>query len=290
MSKLTSLVLLLALPMQIFAWGREGHHIIALLAQSRLNETAKAKIIELLGTETLTQASTWPDEIRKDHPETAGWHYVSIPRAAPFFDQARDCFQPDPTHPGSDADHHNCVVDRIDLYARVLLDAGQPKSTRVEALKYLVHFLSDLHQPMHAIQDARGGNDIKVVQFGSATCGGEHTCNLHGLWDSGLIEHAESDELAYMHHLEVLIARENLDSLPEGTPADWANESHVMAVGAMLDNGGLADQVYFNHEISNVNHRLALAGIRLSHMLNEIFAPTSTTVPPTHEASGPAKY
>ena len=264
MSKLTALLLLFSVPTQIFAWGREGHHIIALLAQSRLNETAKARIIELLGTETLAEASTWPDEIRKDHQETAGWHYVSVPRNAPFFDEPRDCFQPDPTHPGSDTDHHNCVVDRIDIYARVLADNTQPKTARLEALKYLVHFVGDLHQPMHALQEGHGGNDIKIVQFGSPNCGTDRLCNLHGLWDSGLIEHANPDEISYMHHLDVLIAADALDRLPEGTPQDWANESHLRAEGALLENGGIADQVYFNHEISVVDQRLALAGIRLS--------------------------
>lgn len=278
--------LLFSGPTQIFAWGREGHHIIALLAQSRLNDTAKARIAELLGAETLAQASTWPDEIRKDHEETAGWHYVSIPRTAAYFDEARDCFQPDTKRKGAETDHHNCVVDRIDIYARQLLDNSLAKPTRVEALRYMVHFLSDLHQPMHAIDEARGGNDIKIVQFGNATCGIDHPCNLHGVWDSGLIEHAEPDEVAYMHRLEILIAKDSLDRLPEGTPRDWANESHALAEGALLENGGLADQVYFDHEISNVDRRLALAGIRLSHMLNEIFG-SSNASPATssHSAS-----
>ena len=268
---LPAFALLISLPANIFAWGREGHHIIALLAESRLNEMAQARIAGLLGNETLAAASTWPDEIRKDHPETAGWHYVSIPRSAAFFDEVRDCYKPNPAEKESANDHHNCAVTRIDLYARVLADPSQSKPAQVEALKYLVHFLSDLHQPMHAMDTGRGGNDIKIVQFGSATCGGpDRLCNLHGLWDTGLIEHSDTNEVAYMHRLQALIEHGQLDQLPEGRPADWANESHVLAEGALLENGGLADQVYFNHEITVVDQRLALAGLRLSRMLNSL--------------------
>lgn len=262
--------------MESFAWGREGHHIIALVAQSRLTDSAKRQIIALLGSQTLAEASTWPDEIRKDHPETAGWHYVSIPRPAPFFDEERDCFQPDPAHPEASAnsDHHNCAVDRIHMFARVAGDATQPKAARIDALKYLIHFLSDLHQPMHAMGEARGGNEIKIVQFGQASCGEDHPCNLHGLWDSGLIEHAEPNEQLYAQHLQVVIARDRLDLLPEGTPRDWANESHVAAEGALLENGGAADQIYFDHEISVVDRRLSMAAIRLARVLNSLFGPS----------------
>ncbi len=266
-------LLLFSLPTQSLAWGREGHHIIALIAESRLSENAKTQIAALLGTQTLAEASTWPDEIRKDHPETAGWHYVDIPLAASFFDE-HDCFQPDAAHPAAAAntDHHNCAVDRIDMFARIVRDPSQPKAERADALKYLIHFVSDLHQPMHALAEGRGGNDNHIVQFGNSNCGTDHPCNLHGLWDSGLIEHAEPNEQAYAHRIELLIARDRLDLVPEGTPRDWANESHLAAAGAYLPNGGVADQVYFDHEISVVDRRLALAGLRLANMLNSIFA------------------
>ena len=277
--------LLLSFPTHIFAWGREGHHIIALLVESRLNESAKARIAELLGQETLTAASVWPDEIRNDHRETAGWHYVSIPRSAPFYDEARDCYKPDPSSKETQTDRANCAVARIDLYARILADSSQTKTAQVEALKYLVHFASDLHQPMHAMDTGRGGNDIKIVEFGHPMCGPDRQCNLHGLWDTGLIEHSESDEGAYTHRLEALIAQDHMDRIPEGRPADWANESHVLAEGALLQNGGLADQVYFNHEISVVDRRLALAGIRIARMLNSIFGESGSNGKPARSAS-----
>ena len=157
------------------------------------------------------------------------------------------------------------------MFARIA-DPSQPKAARVDALKYMIHFLSDLHQSMHAIAEGRGGNDIKIVEFGHPNCNNDRPCNLHGLWDGGLIEHAEPDEGRYAQHLEVVIARDRLDWYPEGTPRDWANESHFAAEGALLENGGLADQIYFDHEISVVDRRLSLAGLRLARMLNSLFS------------------
>lgn len=263
-------VLLLLSGDSAFGWGREGHHIVALLAQGRLTKQTRQAILDLLGpNDTLVSVSTWPDEIRKDHPETAGWHYVSIPRTAPFFDEARDCYQPDPAQNSSETDHQNCVVDRIDSFTRILGDFKQPKEVRVEALKYLVHLVGDVHQPMHAMGEEHGGNEIKISQFGSSTCGTQgHLCNLHSLWDSGMIDHTHLDENAYQEVLAIKIAKDHVDATPEGTPADWANESHRLAEGALLANGDAADELYFQHEIGILDLRLELAGLRLAKMLN----------------------
>ncbi len=250
------------------AWGRQGHHIVALIAEKHISAETKAAVKELLGDETLVSVSTWPDEIRRDRDETAAWHYVDIPKSAAFFEPVRDCFQPYNNHKGADADHHNCVVDRIDLFARIVGDKNQPKSTRVEALKFLVHFVGDIHQPMHAIDEAGGANQIKVVQFGSPTCGGDRPCNLHSVWDGGLIEHTKLDEAAYAKKLEGMIEAEHLERRAAGRAADWANESHQAAEGALLEPGGLADELYFQQEIGVVEQRLALAGLRLALALN----------------------
>jgi nuclease S1 len=277
--RLTVFLSLVALmpPQAAFAWGGEGHHIVAIIAGNRLTRETKQQIAQLLGPdETLVTISTWPDEIRKDHPETAGWHYVSVPKSAPFFDEARDCFQPDPDRKSSQSDHQNCVVDRIDSFIRVLRDRDQPQAVRAEALKYIVHFVGDIHQPMHAMGEGHGANDIKIVQFGHSTCGAQQRpCNLHGFWDSGLIDHTQMDEGTYAHFLEIQIAKEHLDGSPQGTPADWANESHRFAEGALLLDGGMADELYFDHEISVVNLRLAQAGIRLADLLNHSFTEAS---------------
>lgn len=270
-SVVLSLLIFLFAVQPAWAWGREGHHLVAIIAQNHINDTTKARLQELLGTETLVSISTWPDEVRHDRDETSGWHYVDIPKNAAFFDEQRDCYQPYASHKGADTDHRDCVVDRIEMFARQLADTNQSKEARLEALKFLVHFVGDVHQPLHAIDEAAGGNQIKIVLFGSTTCGENHPCNLHSAWDSGLIEQTKLDEAAYAQKLESLIQAENLEHHVEGTPADWANESHWFAEGALVEPGGAVDQLYFDHEISVVNERLALAGLRLAHMLDGAF-------------------
>ena len=261
MRKLASVVaLVLCIPVASWAWGPEGHRIVAEIAQSHLSPPARRQVQELMGSDDLGSISTWADEIRNERPQTFGWHFVDIPWNAAGFDESRDCFRPADKH-GSE-DHHNCVVDRIEIFARTLADQRASTADRAEALKFLVHFVADIHQPLHAVAEARGGNDIHVVEFGSTECG-SRPCNLHFVWDEGLIRHKGLSELSY---LEKLIAREERAA---GTPEDWANESFHLAHTIWLNDGGRVDEAYYQKYIGIVDERLGLAGIRLAHLLNQ---------------------
>ncbi len=208
-----SLLLLLPRP-QAWAWGSEGHRIIADIAWDHLSGTTLRNLRPFLGNNDLASLSTWADDIRGGRPETGPWHYVDISPSSPGY-QPQDC-------PGD-----NCVVAQITRFARILGDPQQPFPARSEALKFLVHFVGDLSQPMHAIADARGGNDIPVSVFGSAQCG-ESPCNLHSIWDSALIEHAGLREHRYTGELEDMIAADHLKAGPVD-PIAWANR--IAAVG-----------------------------------------------------------
>jgi hypothetical protein len=251
-----------------FAWGPEGHRIVADIAETRLTATARLQVKELLGNDDLAAVAVWADDIKHDRPETYAWHFVDIPANANAFSEARDCYRPDGKPPYSQQDHHNCVVDRITMFERVLADRNAPEQDRIEALKFLVHFVGDVHQPMHAIEEARGGNDIHVVEFGSSQCG-IRSCNLHFAWDTGLIEHEGVSEKRYVARLNELIASRKLIVQAGGTPAEWANESFFLAKRVWLNDGGVVDQSYFEKDIGIVNRRLALAGIRLAQMINQ---------------------
>jgi hypothetical protein len=269
MRKLTAIFLLiLCLPIPSFAWGPEGHQVVADVARAHLTEAAKRRIRELLGTDDLALVSTWADDVRPQRPETYGWHFVDIPWNAEAFSESRDCYRFDGKHPEAYGDHHNCVVDRIAIFERVLADHNASKADRLGALKFVVHFVGDIHQPLHAIGEARGGNDIHVVEFGSAQCG-TRPCNLHFVWDMGLIEHTGRDEAAYRAYIEKLIAERNLLKREQGKPEDWANESFRLAHQVWLSEGGQADEIYYKKNIEIVNERLALAGLRLARLLNE---------------------
>ena len=172
-----------------FAWGPKGHRIIAEIAQSRLSPAVKVQVRKLLGDDDLAAVANWADEIKAERPETSGWHFVDIPLDSAGFSAPRDCYRPDHRHLLSEQDHHNCIVDRIEMFQRVLADESASREKRIEALKFLIHFVGDVHQPLHAIGEARGGNEIHVIEFGSTECGGR-SCNLHFVWDIGLIEHS----------------------------------------------------------------------------------------------------
>jgi hypothetical protein len=264
-----AIVLTLLIPSTLVGWGPEGHEIVASLAQTRLTENAKRGIRLLLGDASLASVANWADEVRPERDETYNWHFVDIPTSASGFSDERDCFLPNSRHKGSATDHHNCVVDRIEIFKKLLSDSNAPREDRIEALKYLVHFVGDVHQPMHAIGEAAGGNGIAVTEFGSTQCG-RHPCNLHGAWDSGLIQHTRMGRDEYVAHLEKLISDEHLTA--SGNPEHWANESHGYAQSAWLADGAQIDENYYQKEIKVVDERLALAGLRLAAVLNEAFA------------------
>lgn len=251
-----------------FAWGPEGHRIVGDIAQERLTPTTRLQVKELLGNDELAAVAVWADDVRRDRPETFGWHFVDIPKDASGFSEQRDCFHPDENHAYTLQDHHNCVVDRITMFEQVLGNRNEPRQDRIEALKFLVHFVGDLHQPMHAIEEARGGNDIHVSEFGSLQCG-TRPCNLHFAWDTGLIEHAGISEERYVARLNELIASRKLNVQAGGTPEEWANESFLLAKKVWLSEGGAVDESYFENDIGIVNRRLALAAIRLAQMINQ---------------------
>ena len=268
MKRIVSLLLLASLvPVQLSAWGPKGHAIVGDIATSRLTPVTAENLHLLLGSDSLASISSWADQVRKDRDESYGWHFVDIPKDAPGFSEERDCFRPQDKHKNAETDHHNCVVDRIEMFQKVLADENASRTGRVEALRWIVHFVADLHQPLHAIEEARGGNDIKLPVFGSAKCG-DYDCNLHWTWDTLLLEHTGYSEEEYVVRLKGLIDKEHLAQKAPGIPADWANESHLQARQIIEQKPASIDEQYYLSHIDLVNERLALAGLRLASLLN----------------------
>jgi hypothetical protein len=136
-------------PSTIFAWGNEGRQVIALIAADRLTPAAQSEVAELLGgdaRDSMESVSIWADYIRLTRPETAPWHYVNIEIAASGYSAAIDC----------PAD--NCVVAQVLKAARIVADHQLLQPVRAEALRFLIHFVGDLHQPLHCADNRdRGG-------------------------------------------------------------------------------------------------------------------------------------
>ena len=261
-------VLVWSVPTRLFGWGRDGHAITAALAEAHLTEGARLGIKALLKDQSLASIASWADEVRPQRDETYNWHFVDIPTSAAF-DQQRDCYRPNDSHAGAQTDHHNCVVDRIGMFKQILINPSASDADRVEALKFIVHFVADVHQPFHALGDAKGGNGIRISEFGSSQCG-ERPCNLHAAWDTGLIAHTNLSHQEYIQHLEELISQQHLTA--GGQPEDWANESHKYAQAAWLNDGEQLDENYYKSQIKVVDTRLALAGLRLAALLNDAFS------------------
>jgi hypothetical protein len=257
-------LLMVSTTTQTWAWGREGHRLTALVAEHYLTPETKREIAELLHSETLADVAPWADEYRAMHPETGAWHFVDIPKDQQSYDRMRDC--PAAKDGGAWRD---CAADRILYFEGQLGDTSLPSDQRAFALKMLVHLIGDIHQPMHAIGDARGGNGNNVTFMGSQQCG-TYKCNLHGVWDEGILEERHLSEAAYTDQLIAEIGENHWERMAGGTPSQWANVSHHYAVDAFAPNGAVLGKDYYDAEVKVVDAELALGGLRLAHVLNRI--------------------
>lgn len=252
LAALAAAFFLTASPAPSLAWGRDGHQLVAQVADRQLAPRARSQVEHLLALEpgaTLASISTWADEHRS--PSTAAWHYVNLPRGACTYVPPRDC--PD----------GRCVVAAIERQADLLANESNAAGIRLQALKYLVHLVADIHQPFHAgSADDKGGNLYQLQAFG-----GRGT-NLHAVWDSGLIEHAPEGTEQFR---KAVLAATPAKALASGTPATWAEESCqvVWANRAELyPTGHRLEADYATRMTPVVRDRLVRAGARLAALLN----------------------
>lgn len=259
-----------------FGWGAEGHRIIGAIAWHFLTDEAKKAIDDLLGGQTLAEAGCWADEIRSN--PTYDWakplHYINVSRDTEVVRMQRDC---------SDG---KCVLGAIDLYAKVLRSPNASRETKIEALKFLVHFVEDVHQPLHvSYADDRGGNSVDVEWFGKKT-------NLHSVWDNNLIEQrlGRSEWIAYADHIRESIPENEIKGWQSVkiNPEMWATESLTLTrrIYRELPNDGELDDQYFQRNIGVVEERLAAAGVRLAMILNEIFGEQALETSASQPADG----
>jgi hypothetical protein len=259
----------------LHAWGGQGHRLVGLIAAARLTPVATENVRWLLDGQTLADVSSWADSLTGDQVQTSYWHYLNIPPDAGGYDRDRDCPRQPGVQAGSRGDRwRDCVVDRIGYWEERLGNAKLDRADRATALKFVVHFIGDLHQPFHALGVGRGGNDVHVRVFGQADCGNDPArpspCNLHSVWDSRLIARKNLDDPAYVSELQKLIAAKAIGSQPPGTPAQWAEQSFRLAKEALVTPDTNIDDGYFRRHIGVIDERLALGGVRLAASLNRI--------------------
>jgi hypothetical protein len=259
----------------VHAWGAQGHRLVGLLAAARLTPVARQNVAWLLDGQTLADVASWADSITGEQVQTSHWHYVNIPSRAGGYDRDRDCPRQPGVEAGSRGDRwRDCIVDRIGYWEERLGNVKLDRADRATALKFVVHFIGDLHQPLHALDEARGGNDIHVRVFGQVDCRSDPArpspCNLHSVWDSRLIARRNLDDRQNVNALQKLIADKGFGSQPPGTPAQWAGQSLRFAAEALVTEDTNIDEGYYRRHIGVIEERLALAGVRLAADLNRI--------------------
>jgi hypothetical protein len=264
------------------AWSAQGHRLVALVAASHLTPTARQNVAWLLDDAGLDDVAAWADWYLEGNNQTSFWHYVNIPPDATTYDRDRDCpRQPGVATGGRGDAWRDCVVDRIPYNEGRLANTSLDRADRAVALKFLVHLIGDIHQPLHALGVERGGNGIPVSVFGFPTCayddGTRYSCNLHGVWDTALLAHRQLGDQQYLAELERQIAVNHWDETATGTPAEWAMESHALAKASLVPSGASIDEAYYDAHIAELDRRLAFAGLRLAASFNRALAVARTT-------------
>ena len=235
-------------------WGKTGHRVVGKVAQDHLTPKTKAAVDALLDGMSLAFVSTYADEIRSDsrYDYLDTWHYVNMDKDTRYTSAKKN--------PDGD------IVTAINNCVEALKDPAKPKADKAFYLKLLVHFIGDIHQPMHAGRKPdRGGNEIELTWFGEPT-------NLHSLWDTDLIQYYEMSYTELAAHLPRLSAEEKENCMTT-LRLDWVNESQDLAnkVYANTPMNASLGYTYHYQYFETVRVRLLQAGLRLAATLNAIF-------------------
>ncbi len=222
---------LAAAPVPALAWGPEGHEVVAAIARAELAPAIRAKVDAILATDpdTLTAPdmiarANWADAWRDGgHKETAAWHYVDIELDHP--DVGAACHDyPSVSGPASAGPAEDCIVDKVGAFEAELADPAAAPGERLLALKYLLHFVGDMHQPLHSSDNHdKGGNCVRI------TLGEPRTLNLHRYWDTNVIEEQDPDALHLAGALRARITPQQRAEWAQGRPRDWAMQAFEVA-------------------------------------------------------------
>jgi nuclease S1 len=297
---------LLAAP-EAGAWGCKGHQTVALVAEKHLTPEARQMVETLLKSnpidpkvkrycgdavhDAMADASTWSDDVRGEK-KNGPWHYIDIPRGAQRGPLQAYCGE------------EGCVTRAIMEQAAVLKDKSADGAKRADALRYVIHFVGDLHQPLHSTTNAdQGGNCVPVKYFRRLPRERNHgySPNLHSLWDTAIperdMEGAEPAE--YAETLDAAFAGNMEGWQRDGIHVeDWAWESHERAEnnvygaltpkiaieprvpvhsctddnnigGRLLDQHLFAGTTYQEQAAPVAEEQMARAGVRLAMILND---------------------
>jgi hypothetical protein len=277
----------------LFAWGDEGHKIVGVIAYSRLSPTVKRKVDALLAADhdeltapDFVSRTTWADKYRESDRQTTKmryeatrkWHFADIDIQTGDIDAACE------HHPklsrgtlASRGPANNCVIDKIDQFMVELRNPFIARAEKILALKFLLHLIGDLHQPLHAADNKdRGGNDIAVLLADDVPA-----TNLHFYWDNHIVERLGNDPWSIGAALSRKISTGTAEAWSRGTQISWAQESFRRAKTVVYNFAGLQefvddrgaqgvrlDDAYENSALIAARQQLSKAGVRLAAVLN----------------------
>jgi hypothetical protein len=263
--RLIVLALALTAAARADAWSTPGHSVVAAIAEERLSPAARALVREVLGSTPMSDPDVagWADAQRD--PATKPWHYVNVPLGARGYEAARDCPRGD------------CVVAAV-ARAEARLRAGRSARDRADALRWLIHLVADVHQPLHAgDRGDRGGNDLLTRH----ARGRGQPGNLHRVWDFDVLRPVLHGRDAAAIGRELARSTREPEAAAwasELDPVTWANESHALArriyaeVGELPRDGRivLLPHHYARDQRDRVEAQLRKAGVRLAALLDRI--------------------
>ena len=235
-------------------WGKTGHRVVGEVAEKYLDRRAKKAVSELLDGHSLAFVANYGDDIKSDrkYDSYGPWHYVNFPFGERYETSTKS--------------EKGDIIQGINTSLSVLKNKNSSKEDKVFYLKMLIHFIGDLHQPLHVgMEDDKGGNDFQVRWFKDGT-------NLHRLWDSQMIDFYQMSYTEMAANTDVLSEAE-VAALQEGTPTDWMYESRALCedIYKNTEIGEKLGYAYMYRYMDPLRSQLQKGGIRLAQLLNEIF-------------------
>ena len=237
-----------------YDWGKTGHRATGEIAEKYLTKKARKEINKLLDGFSITYVSNYGDEIKSDskYRKFSPWHYVNFP-----FDSTYEA------HPKSDKGD---LIVGINTCIEVLKDENSSREDKVFHLKMLIHFIGDLHQPMHiGLAEDKGGNDLQVRWFNQGT-------NLHAVWDTKMIESYGMSYTELAANAKKL-SKQQIEFIQNGTVVDWMYESRELCKD-IYKSAEIGEKLRYRYSydyMETVRLQLQKGGIRLAVILNDIF-------------------
>ncbi len=268
-------------PARAWAWGQEGHCIVARIAEAHLSGKARDGIRDLIGSRSISdpRIAVWADEIKRSayfqrrYPNNQKWHFIDLDVGTDLesLDLDKACT------------HDDCVWKRVPYFVAVIKDAKAQLQDRREALFFVVHLIGDAHQPLHCAErnEDHGGNMVRV-KLPHDEGGHAPVSNLHRVWDTDLVQEAMAglsrDDFA--DRLDGQITPQQRKQWASGDLKSWIRDAHKLArekayAGIPTSGGHHAvfalPQKYLDDNTEVVKEQLQRAGVRLAAVLNDAF-------------------